>query len=408
MLKMLLDPMGGIVMTNDGNAILREIDVNHPAAKSMIELARVQDEEVGDGTTSVIIMAGEMMAAAKPFIERDIHPSIIVSSYYKALEAAVAKIQELAVPIDISDDTQINKALSSCIGTKFTSRWGKLITDLALKAVRTIMRGGQLQKLNLEIKRYAKVEKIPGGLLEDSCVLDGVMFNKDITHPKMRRYIKNPRVLLLDCPLEYKKGESMTNLEMMKESDMTDALQQEMEELAVMCSDILKFNPDVVITEKGVSDLAQHYLLKQNVSIIRRIRKTDNNRVCRVTGATIVNRPEEIQESDIGTKCGLFEVKLIGDEYFTFMTECQEPEACSIILRGASKDVLNEMERNLHDCLAVAKNIFVNPKLVPGGGAIEMEVSAHLERISSSIEGLHQLPFRAVAYALETIPKTLA
>lgn len=262
MLKMLLDPMGGIVMTNDGNAILREIDVNHPAAKSMIELARVQDEEVGDGTTSVIIMAGEMMAAAKPFIERDIHPSIIVSAYYRALEESIKKIEELAVPIDVNDDDKINKALSSCIGTKFTSRWGKLITDLALKAVKTIMRGGNLQKLNLEIKRYAKVEKIPGGTLEESVVLDGVMFNKDITHPKMRRLIKNPRVLLLDCPLEYKKGESMTNLEMMKESDMTDALQQEMEELALMCNDILKHNPDVVITEKGVSDLAQHYLLK--------------------------------------------------------------------------------------------------------------------------------------------------
>ncbi|EGR27711.1 t-complex protein 1 subunit gamma, putative [Ichthyophthirius multifiliis] len=408
MLKMLLDPMGGIVMTNDGNAILREIDVNHPAAKSMIELARVQDEEVGDGTTSVIILAGEMMLAARPFIERNIHPTIIVQAYYKALQEATKKIEELGVSINVDNDDDINKALASCIGTKFTSRWGKLITDLSLKAVRTIMRGGQVQKLNLEIKRYAKVEKIPGGLLEDSCVLDGVMFNKDITHPKMRRYIKNPRVILLDCPLEYKKGESMTNLEMMKESDMTDALQQEMEELALMCSDILKHNPDVVITEKGVSDLAQHYLLKQNVTVIRRVRKTDNNRISRVTGATIVNRPEELQESDVGKKCGLFEVKKIGDEYFTFMTECQNPEACSIILRGASKDVLNEMERNLHDCLAVAKNIFVYPKLVPGGGAIEMEVASHLEKISSQVEGLYQLPFRAVAYALEVIPKTLA
>jgi T-complex protein 1 subunit gamma len=146
--------------------------------------------------------------------------------------------------------------LNSCIGTKFVSRWGKLVTDLSLKAARYIMTGDNLNKLNLEIKRYAKVEKIPGGMLEESIVLDGVMFNKDITHPKMRRYIKNPRVILLDCPLEYKKGESMTNLEMMKETDMTDALKQEMEEIALMCNDILKLNPDVVITEKGVSDLA--------------------------------------------------------------------------------------------------------------------------------------------------------
>jgi len=203
-----MDPMGGIVMTNDGNAILREIDCNHPAAKSMIELARAQDEEVGDGTTSVIILAGEMMVAARPFIERNIHPSIITRGYYKALEDGMKILEDLAIKVDLSNDDEINQVLQSCIGTKFASRWGRLITDLSLKATRTIMRGGNLNKLNLEIKRYAKVEKIPGGTLEDSCVLDGVMFNKDLTHPGMRKVIKNPRVILLDCPLEYKKGES--------------------------------------------------------------------------------------------------------------------------------------------------------------------------------------------------------
>lgn len=411
MLKMLMDPMGGIVMTNDGNAILREIDCNHPAAKSMIELARAQDEEVGDGTTSVIILAGEMMLAARPFIERNIHPSIICKAYYRALEDGMKILEDLAVKVDLNNDEEVNQVLSSCIGTKFASRWGRLITDLSLKATRTIMRGGNLNKLNLEIKRYAKVEKIPGGTLEDSCVLDGVMFNKDLTHPGMRRVIKNPRVILLDCPLEYKKGESQTNMELKTENDMTDALKQEMIEVEALCRAILKFKPDVVITEKGVSDLAQHFFLnalEHPVSVIRRIRKTDNTRIAKVTGATIVNRPEELDEKDIGTRCGLFEVKLIGDEYFTFMTECKEPEACSILLRGASKDVLNEMERNLTDCLAVAKNIFVNPKLVPGGGALEMEVSARLDQKSSTIEGLEQLPYRAVAGALEVIPKTLA
>jgi len=169
-------------------------------------------------------MAGEMMAAARPFIERDIHPSVIVGAYYKALEESIKCIEELSTPIDVSKDDEMNHALQCCLGTKFASRWDNLISDLALKAVRTIVKGKQHNKLNLEIKRYAKVEKIPGGSLGDSCVLDGVMFNKDITHPKMRKLIKNPRIVLLDCPLEYKKGESMTNLEMMKESDMTEAL----------------------------------------------------------------------------------------------------------------------------------------------------------------------------------------
>lgn len=198
----------------------------------------------------------------------------------------------------------------------------------------------------------------------------------------MRREIKNPRIVLLDCPLEYKKGESVTNMEMMKESDMADALQQEMEEIAIMCNHILKVKPDVVITEKGVSDLAQHFLLKGNVSAIRRIRKTDNSRIARVCGAKIINRPEELQDTDVGTDCGLFEVKKIGDEYFTYMVECKNPQACTILLRGGSKDVLNEMERNLQDCLAVAKNLYVCPKKVPGGGSIEMEVACRLEKMA--------------------------
>jgi len=409
MLKMLMDPMGGIVMTNDGNAILREVDVTHPAAKSMIELARAQDEEVGDGTTSVIILTGEMMSVAKPFFEKDMHPSVVVGAYYRALEEGIKIINEVAVPIDINQDEEVKKALRSCVGTKFSSRWGSLVVDLALKSVRTVMVGNSNEgRISIDTKRYAKVEKIPGGTLDECRVLDGVMVNKDITHPKMRRHIKNPRILLLDCSLEYKKGESQTNLEMTKESDMTDALQQEMDEIAHMCNEILKHNPDVVITEKGVSDLAQHFLLKQNISVIRRVRKTDNNRIARVSGAKIVNRPEEIQESDIGKDCGLFEISKIGDEYFTYFLECKAPKACTILLRGASKDVLNELERNLHDALAVGRNIIQNPRLVPGGGAIEMELAHRLQEKAKTIEGLQQLPLKAISYALECIPRTLA
>lgn len=247
----------------------------------------------------------------------------------------------------MDDDKDLLKIVQSCIGTKFSSKWGSLIVDLAVKAVKTVKRE-QNKVVEIDTKRYAKVEKIPGGLIEDCCVLDGVMFNKDVTHPQMRRLIQNPRVVLLDCTLEYKKGESQTNMEFTKEEDFKRALQMEEEEVKRMCDEILRVKPDVVITEKGVSDTAQHFLMKGgNCTVIRRIRKTDNNRISRVTGATIVNRPEELQESDVGTECGLFEIKKIGDEYFSFMTECKNPKACTILLRGASKDVLNEIERNL-------------------------------------------------------------
>lgn len=220
MMKMLLDPMGGIVLSNDGHAILREIDVNHPAAKTMLEISRAQDEEVGDGTTSVIILAGEMMMCAKPFIERNIHPSIIVSAFRMALDDASKFLESNAIACDLKKPDDMKKSIVSCIGTKFTSRWGNLIVNLAYDAVKVLSGCTEPGKLGADLKRFAKVEKIPGGNLEECQVLNGVMVNKDIIHPQMRREIHKPRIILLDCPLEYKKGESQTNIEMTKEKDM--------------------------------------------------------------------------------------------------------------------------------------------------------------------------------------------
>merc|ERR1712187_200607 len=220
--------------------------------------------------------------------------------------------------------------------------------------------------------------------------------------------IKNPRVVLLDCTLEYKKGESQTNVEITKEDDWEKLLQQEEEEMKKVCEDIIRVKPDVVITEKGVSDLAQHYLLKANISCIRRVRKTDNNRIARVTGAHICNRTEELTAEMVGTRCGKFKIARIGEEYFTFMTECEKPQACSVVLRGASRDVLNEMERNLQDAFNVARNLILEPRLLPGGGATEMELAARLKEKAKSLEGKQQFAYRAVADALEVIPRSLA
>merc|ERR1719188_1035251 len=405
---MLMDPMGGIVMTNDGNAILREITVQHPAAKTMIEIARTQDEEVGDGTTSVIVLAAEMLAVSQQFLEEKMHPTLIIKAYRQALEDAAELLRDkVATPIDLNDLKQVSKVIQSCIGTKFIAKWSDLACQIALEAVKTVSieEGG---KREIDIKRYAKVEKIPGGTMEDSRVLRGVMFNKDVTHPKMKRKIENPKILLLDCNLEYKKGESQTNIEIMKEDDFAKILQQEEAYIKKICEDILKFSPDLVITEKGVSDLAQHFLAKAGVTVIRRLRKSDNLRVARACGGTIVNRTEEISEEDLGTGAGLFEVRKIGDEYFTFLEQCKDPKACTILLRGASKDILNEVERNLQDAIHVARNIFLNPKLVPGGGAVEMEVSHLLTEKSKNLKGVIQWPYRALASALEVIPRTLA
>lgn len=407
MFKMLMDPMGGIVMTNDGNAILREITVQHPAAKSMIEISRTQDEEVGDGTTSVIVLAGETLAVAEQFLQQQMHPTVVISAYRQALEEACTLLkQKVAVSIDVNNRDEMIRIIKSCIGTKFISKWSDMACAIALDAV-TAVALEENGRREIDIKRYAKIEKIPGGSMEESKVLSGVMFNKDVVHSRMSRRIEKPRILLLDCNLEYKKGESQTALEFTKETDFARVLEMEEEYIKSICDDIIKAKPDLVITEKGISDLAQHFLVKANITAIRRLRKSDNNRVARACGATVVSRTDEIRPEDIGTGCGLFEVRKIGEEYFTFIEDCQSPKACTILLRGASKDVLSEVERNFQDAMNVARNVMIDPFLVPGGGACEMEIAKLLEEKAKSITGVHQWPFRALARSFEVIPRTL-
>lgn len=405
-------------LTNDGHAILREIDVAHPAAKSMIELSRTQDEEVGDGTTSVIILAGEILARSLPLLERNIHPVVIIRAFSRALEDALGVIASISEPVDTSSEQEMMALVKTSIGTKFSSRWSDLMCSLALQAVRTVavtaeeesaFKAGAGAVRTVDLKRYARVEKVPGGEIEESRVLTGVMVNKDITHPKMRRRIQRPRIILLDCPLEYKKGESQTNIEVTREEDWNRFLQIEEEQIRAMCDRIIELKPDVVFTEKGVSDLAQHFLLKADppITAIRRVRKSDNNRIARAVGATIVNRVDDLRDSDVGTQCGLFHVEKLGDEYFTFLDECDSPKACTILLRGPSKDILNEIDRNLADAMAVARNVVFNPSLAPGGGATEMAISVALAAKAKALEGVEGAPYRAVAEALEVIPRTL-
>lgn len=407
MLKMLLDPMG-IIMTNDGNSILREVDVAHPAAKSMIELSRTQDEEVGDGTTSVIVLAGEMLRVALPFFERNIHPTIICQGYMRALDDALNVMNEIATEIDSEDTALLDQIVDAAVGTKYSARFGAMIRTLAIQAVKTVATMNEDGEMDVDIKRYARIEKIPGGDLEDSTVLNGCMINKDVLHHKMPRTIVRPRVLLLDCALEYKKGESNTNVEITKEEDFAKLLEIEENWIREQCEAIIAFKPTVVVTEKGCSDLAIHYLVKAGITALRRLRKTDNNRLAKVTGATIVNKVEEIQETDIGTACGLYECKKLGDEWWSYFVECDDPKACTILVRGGTRDTQYELARNLNDAMQVARNVVCNPKLLPGGGATEMAVAQALREKAKSVEGVAQIPYVAVAEALEVIPQTLA
>ena len=372
-----------------------------------------------------MITAGEILAQALPQLERNIHPVVIIQAFKRALADALDIVEEISLPVNVSDDKAMTGLINASIGTKTISRYSELMCSLALRAVRTVSQGvaavsiisKQINGINghaptikpheIDIKRYARVEKIPGGQIEDSRVLDGVMLNKDITHASMKRRIENPRIVLVDSPLEYKKGESQTGIEITNEDSWNRILQIEEEQVKKMCDYILAVKPDLVITEKGVSDLAQHYFVKAGVTAIRRVRKTDNNRIARATGANIVNRLEDLTESDVGTQCGLFEIEKIGDEYFTFLTKCENPKACTILLRGPSKDILNEIERNLQDAMSVARNVMFHPRLSPGGGATEMAVSVRLAQKAKSVEGVAQWPYKAIAEAMEVIPRTL-
>jgi T-complex protein 1 subunit gamma len=403
----------------------------------MLELSRSTDEEVGDGTTSVIILSAEVLQVAEPFLRQEIHPTVLVNAYTKALKVAVEIMEQNSIQVELSkDNIMMKKLVESSLSTKFSSRWNDMMVDMALTAV-LMVAGAMKPKAEtaatpttepgnkptadsrfstntasvvvVDLKRYAKVEKIPGGEMSDCQVLQGVMFQKDTVNSSMRRRIEKPRILLLDCPLEYKKGESQTNMEISDEQDWNALLKLEEEYVKNMCEEIIAHRPDIVITEKGVSDLAQHYLTKAGITAFRRLRKTDNNRVARAVGATIVSRTDEIQESDIGTGCGLFEMKTIGNDNYVYLTECDNPTACTIVLRGGSKDVLNEIERNLQDAMQVVRNVVFQPQLVPGGGAIEMAVSVGLKRYGkANIVGIQQAPFLAVAEAMEAIPRTLA
>merc|ERR1711992_145162 len=369
-----------------------------------------QDEEVGDGTTSVIVLAAEILGISSQFLEDKMHPTVIIDAYRQCLEDAVTFLRDnVAEPVDINDESALIKVIQSCIGTKFISKWSDLACQIAIRAVKTVameQKEGMISEI--DTKRYAKIEKIPGGTIEESQVLSGVMFNKDVVHPKMKRRIENPRVLLLDCNLEYKKGESQTNIEIVNEADFSKILELEEAYIKKICDEIMMHKPDLIITEKGVSDLAQHFLMKAGISVIRRLRKSDNLRVARACGATIVNRTDEITEEDIGKDCGLFEIRKIGDEYFTFIEQCKDPKACTIILRGASIDILKEVERNLQDALNVARNLYQDPFVVPGGGATEMEIAHQLGLKAKSLNGVIQWPYKALSGALEIIPRTLA
>ena len=403
MLKMVIDNQGGIIVTNDGYCVLREIETFHPAARSLVELSRMQDNEIGDGTTTVVILSAEFLKTAEILLKRKFHPNQIIAGYYKILDDILFYLdRNLSIDIRKDNFDDVSKAILTSVCTKFIGRYSRLICEIAFKAICKI----NLKIETLHIKEFIKIEKITGGQIENSKVLSGILIAKDVSHPKMRRYILNPKILLLDCPVDFKKGESKQKFEINEEFKWENTLKTEENYTIYLCNILKRFQPDVIITEKNISDLALHYLYKTNISVIRRIRKSDNNRLAKATGSTIVSNIEDIEFSDIGT-AHCFSVKKIGEEFYTFITGCKNFSSCSIILFGPSKDILDEIERNLHDAIGITRSIMSIPKLSPGGGAVEVAIGNFLRKKSEFIRNDSFYIYNSIALALEIIQKIL-
>lgn len=398
MQKMVITKMNSIEVTNDGNSILREIDVSHPSARCIIELARTQDEEVGDGTTSVVVLASEMLKEMVHVLSKGIHPIVISRYLTKYLKVFLEVLDDLSLEVE----DNILGIIRNSINTKICSILKIPIEEMALKSVKMIS-----TPTSCDIKNNIKVEKIVGpGECE---VVDGIIINKDIIHPQMRKRIENPRVVILDTPLEYKKGESSTSYEFKNNSDFTRALELEEKQVREMVDYILTVKPDVVVCEKGISDLALALLFENNISGIRRLKKTDSTRLSKATGSVIVNRLEDLEDKHVGTKCGLFEYVKYGEEYYCRFSRCTSPKACSVILRGPSKDILNELERNYYDAVKVAKNVLLNPRLVPGGGCVEMNIYRKMGEIleSKDLAKGESLVLQGLRNSIRVIPTIL-
>jgi T-complex protein 1 subunit gamma len=400
---MLLDSMGTLVITNDGNSILREIDIAHPAAKAVVEISRGQDEEVGDGTKSVVVLPGELLSVLEPLLQMQIHPHVIIAGLRKALDDALIHLRTLSTPLDPTNDNVLRQIISAAIRTKFLAKWSDFIAALALDAVKLV----RTPEGVVDLKRQVRIERIPGGEIEDSYVMKGVMIEKDVLHSAMRRRIEHPKVLLLDCGLEYRKGESITNIEITGEDDYALVLQEEETQVRELCAAIIATGCDIVCAEKGVSDLAQHFLSEAGVTALRRFQKVQLERIAAATGATILTDPRDARPQDLGHKCGLYECRKFQDEWWSFFDQCEDPKACTMLLRGPTKDILGEMFRILDDALKVGRNLLNVPALVPGGGAAEASVSVFLRKKAGELASVEQMAYGAAAVAFEVIPRTL-
>ncbi len=403
--KMLVDSMGDIVITNDGATILKEMDIEHPAAKMIVEVSKTQDDEVGDGTTTAAVLAGEFLKNAEELLEQGVHPTVIASGYRLASIKAKEILKTLARKVTSDDKELLYNIASTAITGKAAEASRDVFSNLAVNAILSVVDIENGKKV-VDVDDI-KVEKKVGGSVEDSQLIEGMVIDKERVHTNMPKKVTNARILLLNEALEIKKTEVDAEISIKSPDQLQLFLDQEEQMIHNMVTKVIDCGANVVFVQKGIDDIAQHYLAKAQIYAARRVKKSDMEKLARATGAKILTSLKEINDSDLG-KAGLVEEKKIGDEAMTYITECHNPKAVSIILRGGTEHVADEAERALHDALRVVGVAIEDETLVAGGGSPEIELALRLREYASTLKGREQLAVAKFADALEVIPRTLA
>jgi thermosome len=403
--KMLVDSLGDVTVTNDGATVLDEIDVQNPAAKMMVEVAKTQDDEVGDGTTTAVVLAGELLKRAQNLLDDNVHPTTIVAGYKKAADRAVQILDSLGEPIKLEDKASLKKVAMTSMHSKGLGGAREHFADIAVAAILQVMekRG---DSWNADIDNIQLVKK-EGKSMLDTELVKGVIVDKEVVHPGMPKQVKNAKIALLDAALEIEKTETSAEIRINDPTQMKAFLDEETNMMKEMVDKIKASGANVVLCQKGIDDTTQHFLAKEGVLAVRRIKKSDMEKLARATGGKIVTSLDDLKAPDLG-KAGLVEEKKVGDDKMVFIQECKDPRSVSILIRAGLERLVDEAERALNDALSVVADVVHKPKVVIGAGAIEAELSKKLLEYAIKVGGREQLAIEAFAETLDTIPKTLA
>lgn len=403
--KMLVDSLGDVTITNDGATILKEIDIQHPAAKMMVEISKAIDNEVGDGTTSSVVFAGSLLTKAQDLLKKDVHSSVIVEGYQAAAEKTLEILTEIAKTVKIDDIEELINVAKTSMESKLVSEDSPSLSKLVVDAILMIAeKQGEKNVVDLD---NVKVEKKAGGSIQDSNLIKGIVLDKEVVHSGMPTKIQSAKIALLNCPLEIEKTEMSAEIRISDPTQMQMFIEEEQRMIKQMVEKIHKVGANVVICQKGIDDIAQHYLAKYGILAVRRVKESDMSKLTKATGATITTNLEDLTENDLGS-AELVHQKKVESDKWVFVEGCRNPKSVSLLLRGGSQRVVDEVDRSMHDALMVVKDVIEKPAIVAGGGSVEAYLAGRINEWADGFEGREQLAIKKFAEALEVIPLTIA